>query len=125
VGHLHGLAAQATRRALDLVILYALAGAFNLPFFLWEHWSGSQLQPTLETGLAVLYVAIFPSVLAYTFYLRGVELIGGQRSGAMIHLVPLFGVLLSVTFLQEPLRLFHLAGFALILGGVTLAARKA
>ena len=106
-------------------ILYALAGAFNLPFFLWEHWSGWQLQPTLETGLAVLYVAIFPSVLAYTFYLRGVELIGGQRTGAMIHLVPLFGILLSVTFLQEPLRPFHLAGFMLILGGVTLAARKA
>ncbi|KAB2849710.1 MAG: DMT family transporter, partial [Hyphomicrobiaceae bacterium] len=105
--------------------LYALAGLFNLPFFVWEHWSGWQLQPTPETALAVLYVAIFPSVLAYTFYLRGVELIGGQRAGAMIHLVPLFGTLLSVTILREPLRLYHLAGFALILGGVTLAARKA
>lgn len=106
-------------------ILYALAGVFNFPFFVWEHWSGWRLQPTLETALAVLYVAIFPSVLAYTFYLRGVELIGGQRAGAMIHLVPLFGTLMSVAFLKEPLQIYHLVGFALILGGVTLAARKA
>lgn len=106
-------------------VLYALAGLFNLPFFIWEHVSGSQMQPTLATALAVLYVAIFPSVLAYTFYIRGVELIGGQRAGAMIHLVPVFGTLMSVTFLGEPLRAFHLAAFVLILGGVTLAARKA
>jgi drug/metabolite transporter (DMT)-like permease len=73
--------------------------------------------------LTIAYVSTLPSVVAQIFYNRGVELIGANRAGAFIHLVPLFGALLAIWLLDERLHLFHLGAFALILAGVTLASR--
>jgi drug/metabolite transporter (DMT)-like permease len=73
--------------------------------------------------LAVGYVAIFPSVLAYMFYNRGVDLIGANRAGTFIHLMPLFGSIMAILFLGETFHLYHAIGIALILGGLMLAAR--
>ncbi len=94
------------------------------PFYAVEHLMVRQVQPTLVTFLAVAYVAIFPGLLAYIFFNRGVQLIGSTRAGVFLHLVPLFGTLLAIGLLGEELRLFHLTGFALILLGVWLASRK-
>jgi drug/metabolite transporter (DMT)-like permease len=76
------------------------------------------------TLAAVAYIAIFPSVVAYICLTRGVELIGANRSGIFLHMIPLFGALLAIGLLGEPLRAFHVIGFALILCGVALASRK-
>ena len=98
--------------------------AVNTPLFLAEHYSGWQMQWDRQTMLAVAYVTIFPGILAYIFYNRSVELIGGTRSGLCLHLVPVFGAALAILFLGETLRIHHVAGFALVLMGVATAARK-
>ena len=76
------------------------------------------------TLAAFAYVAIFPSVLAYFCLNRGVELIGANRAAPFIHLMPVFGSILAILFLGERPQLFHAAGYALVLTGVFLAARK-
>lgn len=76
------------------------------------------------TLAAFAYLAIFPSVLAYFCLNRGIELIGANRAAPFIHLVPVFGSLLAILFLGERLQPFHAAGYALVLTGVALAARK-
>jgi drug/metabolite transporter (DMT)-like permease len=53
-----------------------------------------------------------------------VELIGPNRAGPFFHLVPLFGTIMAIVFLGEQLTVFHLAGAALIFGGILLASRK-
>jgi len=82
--------------------------------------------PLLGAGtLAVFaYVAIFPSVLAYFCLNRGVELIGANRAAPFIHLMPVFGSILAIVFLGERPQSFHAVGYALVLTGVVLAARK-
>lgn len=104
---------------------FAIGGLVNVPFMMGEHVSGVVLQPTLATLLAVGYVTLFPSIGSYILFNRGVELIGGPRAGAFMHLVPFFGAIMSIIFLGERLQWFHLAGFALILTGVWLASRAA
>jgi len=79
-------------------------------------------QLDLTTGSAVAYVAFFPSVVAYFTYNRGVELVGANRAGQFMHLMPFFGSILAILLLGESFRLFHAAGAALILGGLTLAS---
>lgn len=106
-------------------ITFAVAALFNFPLFVAEHVWHRQLQPTLETALAIAYVSVFPSVLAYIFFNRGVELIGANRAGAYIYLIPVFGATLAVALLGERFALYHLAGFAIIMGGVFLASRRA
>lgn len=105
--------------------VFLASSLFNLPFVLIEAiGAGKVIQPTLFTVLSVGYVSIFPSILSYFFFARGVDLIGGVRAGIFIHLVPFFGALMAIWLLKEPLALFHIVGFVLILGGVALTSRK-
>jgi drug/metabolite transporter (DMT)-like permease len=76
------------------------------------------------TLAAFAYVGIFPSVLAYFCLNRGIELIGANRAAPFIHLMPVFGSILAILFLGERPQLFHAAGYALVLTGVALAARR-
>ncbi|MCL4766220.1 MAG: DMT family transporter [Hyphomicrobiaceae bacterium] len=104
---------------------FLASGLFNAPLVLIEALAfGKTLQPTLFTVLAIGYVAIFPSILAYICFTRGVELIGGVRAGIFLHLIPFFGALLAIGLLGEPLAGFHVLGFVLILSGVALTSRK-
>lgn len=94
------------------------------PLFAAEHFSGWQMQFDTTTVLAILYVAIFPSAIAYAFYNRGVELIGANRAGVFLYVVPVFSTLLAIGLLGERLELHHVIGFALVFAGVLLSARK-
>ena len=103
---------------------YAVAGAGNLPLALIEHRMGQSMTVNAVTVAAIAYVAIFPSLLAYIFYNRGVELLGPTRTGLYMFLVPVFGSLLAVIFLGERLHLYHALGFAFIVGGVVIGIRQ-
>lgn len=107
-----------------LFTLFLASALFNVPWYLIEAASGARPSVTLFTALAIGYVAIFPSILSYLFYARGVELIGGVRAGIFMHLIPLFGALLAIGLLGEPLLVVHVIGFALIVAGVALTSRK-
>jgi drug/metabolite transporter (DMT)-like permease len=86
--------------------------------------NGITFQPTLLTVGAVIYVSIFPSILAYAAWNRGVELIGANRSGPFLHLIPIYTAIAGAVLLGELPRLHHAIGFVLILGGVWLASVK-
>ena len=106
-------------------VLAAIAGLTTLPFWVWEHANGLILQPTLTTAAALTYVSVFPSLVAYASWNRGVDLIGAGRAGVFLHLIPLYSAVLASLLLGEAVGLHHAAGFLLILAGVWLAARKA
>ena len=57
-------------------------------------------------------------------WLRGVATIGANRASVFIHLMPLFGAVLAITFLGEQLATYHAVGAALVLCGVVLTSRK-
>jgi len=104
--------------------LFGVAAMINWPLHAWEHAYVRSLTLSTDAILAIGYVAIFPSILAYVFYTRGVELIGGNRAGVFLHLIPLFGSTLAILVLGEQPLWSHGVGFALILTGVTIAARQ-
>ena len=69
----------------------------------------------------LLYIGCVASVLAYICWNRGVELVGPNRAGFTMHLLPAFTTILAVVILGETLHLFHVVGIATILFGVWLA----
>ncbi len=103
---------------------YAVAAAGNFPLALVEHGMGHSMTVNAATMATIAYVAIFPSLIAYIFYNRGVELLGPTRTGLYMFLVPVFGSLLAVIFLGERLHLYHALGFAFIIGGVVAGNRR-
>lgn len=108
-----------------ICVTFMFGALVNTPFFIWEHLAVRQMTMDVPTLLAILYVSIFPSILAYICFNRGVELIGANRAGVCLHLVPLFGAILAIFLLGEKPQAYHFVGIALIIGGVTMAARKA
>lgn len=108
-----------------LAVTFTVGVLFLLPFYLWEHLFRQPMPLTRTTLLAVGYVAIFPSILAYLCYNRGVELLGASRAGLFIHLMPVFGSLMAIAFLGETFRWFQALGIVLILTGIVLATRYA
>jgi drug/metabolite transporter (DMT)-like permease len=100
-----------------------ISGVAMLPAFAWEYSTGFTLQPTVLTFSAIAFVTIFSTIVAFASWTRGVELIGPNRAGVFLHLIPIFSALLTGAVLGEPLMGYHVVGFALILTGVWCAAR--
>lgn len=95
------------------------------PVYLMELASGRRIVPETDSALAIAYVSIFPSFLAYLFFNRGVELIGSAATAQFMNVMPLMGAGLAMLFLGETLHLFHVAGLALVLAGIWVAGRPA
>jgi drug/metabolite transporter (DMT)-like permease len=107
-----------------VAVTFAAGTLMLVPFFLGEIHGGRTLEFNLVTLLAVGYVAIFPSIVAYLCFNRGVELVGANRAGLFIHLMPVFGSLMAIAFLGESFRWFHGTGIVLIAAGILLATRR-
>lgn len=103
-----------------LATTFALGGAMLFPLMLWEWQSSMPPQWSLSLSAAILYVSVFPSILAFLCWNRGIELIGPSQSGLFLNLVPIFAALLAIFFLGESLQWFHAGGMLLILSGMLL-----
>lgn len=100
-------------------------GALSLaPLFVLELVLRPPMEITTSNILALIYVAVFPSILAYFCFNRGVELIGANRAAPFNHLIPVFGTVLAIVLLGEQMHLYHIAGFLLVIVGVFVASRK-
>jgi drug/metabolite transporter (DMT)-like permease len=111
---------------LSLISFTTCCGAAMLvPFSIWEFSTGVTLKLDSISMATLAYVIVFPSTLAYLFFNRGIALIGPNRAAPFFHLVPVFGSAMAILLLGEQLRLFHLAGYALVLAGVVIASRRA
>ena len=112
----HPLSFLAATCALSVLVL--------APLYVAEHLGGHEMPVDAPTLAALAYVAIFPSILAYLFFNRGVELLGANRAGQFMNLMPGFGALLAVVFVHESLQAYHGVGLLLIAGGIVLSSRR-
>lgn len=101
----------------------AVAFVFLIPLWGIEASQGISSHWSLPALFAVLYLGVFPSVLAYLFYNLCVSRFGAAQAGLCIHLIPVFGAILAVLFLNETFQLYHAAGMAAILGGIRLTLK--
>jgi drug/metabolite transporter (DMT)-like permease len=79
---------------------------------------------TPTAAAVVVYVALFPSLLAYYCWDRGVARVGAVIPVHFANLTPIFAALLSTLLLGEPPQLYHLVGLAAIIGGIHVANRR-
>jgi drug/metabolite transporter (DMT)-like permease len=103
---------------------FGCGAACQIPFVIWEMISQPMMELNTANLLSLIYVAVFPSTLAYICFNRAVQLIGANRAAPFFHMTPVFGTVMSIVFLGEHLQLFHVIGFALVLTGVFVASRK-
>ncbi len=94
-----------------------------LPMASAEWASGRLIWPTPLGWALVIVIAVVPSLVAQSFFIRGVRMIGPERAGVFVNLVPVFSAIMGVSFLAEPFEAFHAVALALVLGGIWLSER--
>jgi drug/metabolite transporter (DMT)-like permease len=103
---------------------FGAGAACLIPLLIGELLTRPLMQIDLTNLLSLLYVAVFPSTLAYLCFNRGVQLIGANRAAPFFHVIPVFGSAMAIFFLGEQPHLYHVFGYALVLTGVFIASRK-
>ena len=110
---------------LSLMAALAVVALFgSIPFTAFEAASGRLILPDLQGWLVVLYAGTVASIMSQALYIRGNELIGGNRAGLFINLVPIFGTVFAIAILGEAFVLYQLIALSLVLGGIALAERR-
>lgn len=89
-------------------------------------WSGGYLHHdlTLKATLAVGYLALFGSLLAFTAYIYLARVWSPAKMGTYTYINPVVALLLGGLFLHEPFGARMVLGMAVILAGVALVQLK-
>jgi drug/metabolite transporter (DMT)-like permease len=102
----------------------ALASALvYLPVYALFLPKGLSEVPMSMLLLQGLYQGLGPTIIAMLLFLRAVAILGAERTGAMVALVPVIAGLGAVPLLGEPLTAWLVAGLALVSGGAFISAR--
>jgi len=107
-----------------IAVISGAAWLGSMPFAAWEFASHNAILPDLRGWAVALFAALVPGLIAQTVFIRSNELIGGNRAGVFLNLIPIFGTLLSVALLGETLEAFHVVALGLVLGGIALAEHR-
>ena len=106
----------------SLILTLSIAALItSVPFLIWEIAAGKAVMPDAFGWAITLYIAVGVSVISQVFYIQGNELIGANRAGLFINLVPIFGTLLSVLIVGEDFQFYQAVALVLVLGGIGLA----
>jgi len=103
-----------------LTVTFTLGSLILLPFFVWERAVSAPVLFSPDLALATVYIAVFPSILAYLFWNHGVAVIGSNTTGLFACFIPIFTAVIATLFLHESLHVYHGVGLVMIIIGIVL-----
>ena len=110
---------------LSLLQMIISAGLlFLLPAYLIELTLGYRVDIDLPFALTLTYVVLFPGLASFIFWIKGISIIGSNRSGIFLHLMPIFSTILAIIIFKEKFMIYHLFGATLIITGIILSSKK-
>tara|TARA_Y100000590_G_scaffold401089_1_gene485709 strand:- start:793 stop:1692 length:900 start_codon:yes stop_codon:yes gene_type:complete len=115
---------SATSQLANLEVMIIIGIVFIFPFYLLESFNSSYLPSSSLDFVIIGYVAIFASIVAFFSWNKGVSIIGPNRAGLFLHLIPVFSSIWAISFLNEKFAFFHLIGVFFILTGIILSNIK-
>ena len=107
---------------LEVVIIIGLL--FLIPIYILEINLGNPLVVDKPFILTLSYVVIFPGLASFFFWIKGISIIGANRAGVFLHLMPIFGSLMAIFLFNERFMFYHLLGAIFIVAGITLSNKK-
>jgi drug/metabolite transporter (DMT)-like permease len=108
-----------------LYISFGLTVILLFPVYLFDIFiQGNYLKVSQQSLLAIGYTGIFPSIFSYMCWNTGVALIGANKSGPYLHLMPIFGGILAFLVFQETLQIYHYVGIVSVIVGIIITNKK-
>ena len=107
---------------LQVVIITGLI--FLTPIYLIEMYLGNVIVLGIPFVLTLTYVVFFPGLASFIFWIKGISLIGANRAGVFLHLMPIFGAIMAMLIFDEKFMYYHIYGALFIIVGITLSNKK-
>ncbi len=107
---------------LEVVIITGLI--FLIPIYLIEMSMGNLIKLEKPFYLTLMYVVLFPGLASFFFWIKGIALIGANRAGVFLHLMPIFGAIMAMIIFKEKFMFYHFLGAMFIVAGITLSNKK-
>ena len=105
-------------------VLCTFGLVFIFPQFIYEFSQGQVIKPDISLAYTLIFLAIFPSIGSYYCWAGAVSIIGANRAGIFLSLIPFFSTLMAITFFKEQFHFFHLIGTILIVLGLFLSNKE-
>jgi len=113
---------------LPLLTLVHVICTFGLicvfPQFLFEFTQGKVINIDVNLVYTLIFLALFPSIGSYYCWAGAVSIIGANRAGIFLSLIPLFSTMMGIFFFNEQFQVYHLTGAVLIILGLFLSNKE-
>tara|TARA_Y100000590_G_scaffold348141_1_gene399017 strand:- start:1229 stop:2128 length:900 start_codon:yes stop_codon:yes gene_type:complete len=107
---------------LEVVIITGLI--FLTPIYFIEMNFGNTIKLGKPFYLTLTYVVLFPGLCSFFFWIKGISIIGANRAGVFLHLMPIFGAIMAMVIFDEKFMFYHFLGAIFILSGIILSNKK-
>ena len=105
-----------------VICTFGLISVF--PQFLYEYSNAQLIKFDINLIYTLIFLAIFPSIGSYYCWAGAVSIIGANRAGIFLSLIPLFSTIMAIFYYNEQFQFFHLIGAILIVVGLFLANKE-
>ena len=107
-----------------LEVIISFGVIFLIPIYFIEYKMGYMIKLEKPFILILTYVVFFPGILSFIFWIKGISLIGPNRAGVFLHLMPILSAIMAVFIFDEKFMVYHILGAIFILTGILLANKK-
>ena len=107
---------------LQVVITFGLI--FLIPIYFIEYQIGFRINLELPFILILSYVVLFPGLASFLLWIKGISMIGANRSGVFLHLMPILSAIMAMIFFSEKFMFYHILGACFIVTGILLSNKK-
>ena len=107
---------------LQVVISFGLI--FLIPIYFIEYQIGFRINIDTPFILILSYVVLFPGLASFILWIKGIALIGANRSGVFLHLMPIISALMAMIIFDEKFMIYHILGAFFIITGILLSNKK-
>ena len=105
-------------------ILCTFGLVFLFPQFIYEYNQENIINLDKTFLYCLVFLAIFPSIGSYYCWAGAVSIIGPNRAGIFLSLIPLFSTIMAIFFFDEKFQFYHFIGSILVVIGLILANKK-
>ena len=107
---------------LQVVISFGLI--FLIPVYFIEYQIGYRINLDTPFILILSYVVLLPGLASFILWIKGISMIGANRSGVFLHLMPILSAIMAMIFFSEKFMFYHILGACFIIIGILLSNKK-
>ncbi len=107
---------------LQVVISFGLI--FLVPVYFIEYQLGFRITLEKPFILILSYVVLLPGLASFILWIKGISMIGANRSGVFLHLMPILSAIMAMIIFNEKFMFYHMLGACFIITGILLSNKK-